>query len=278
MPEQAISTGRPATTAPTTSRPYPPINWRSGSGSKATGWGFCCETHANNLDSQREVVRNERRQNYKNAPYGLVQEALFPFLPKDHPYYASVIGSHTDIGGGSSRGRGRQFFQLHYAPNNASLAIVGDIDPEKAKALVEKYFGPIPAGKPVPKVEAKTPPITTERRAIVGDQVELPRIYLAWITDPVFKQGDAECDLIARILGGGKSSRLYKRLVYEKQIAQDVQAQQYSLALGSLFTIESTAKPGVKPEAAGERDRRRDRRLSEVGAHALGTRRSPQHD
>ncbi len=198
-----------------------------------------------NLENQRDVVRNERRQAVEAAPYGLVQEALFHQLfPREHPYYASVIGSHADIEA-ARLADVRQFFQLYYAPNNASLAIVGDIDPAKTRALVEKYFGPIPAGKPVPKAEVSTPAITSERRAVIGDQVELPRVYLAWITDPIFEKGDAECDLISRILGGGKSSRLYKRLVYDKRIAQDVHATQYSLALGSIFTIEATAKPGV---------------------------------
>ncbi len=201
-----------------------------------------------NLENQRDVVRNERRQSVEGAPYGLVQEEIFHQLfPKDHPYYASVIGSHADIEA-ARLADVREFFQLYYAPNNASLAIVGDIDKPRARALVDKYFGPIPAGRPVPAIEVKTPPITAERRATVTDQVELPKVYLAWITDPIYKPGDAECDLIARILGGGKSSRLYKRLVYEKRIAQDVQAQQYSLALGSLFTIEATAKPGIRPE------------------------------
>ena len=174
------------------------------------------------LENQRDVVRNERRQSIESAPYGLVQEELFHQLfPEDHPYYASVIGSHADIEA-ARLADVREFFRLYYAPNNASLAIVGDIDPDETRALVEKYFGPIPAGKPVPQAAIATPPITSERRAIVGDQVELPRVYMAWITDPIFTQGDAECDLIARILGGGKSSRLYKSLVYEKRIAQDV--------------------------------------------------------
>jgi zinc protease len=203
---------------------------------------------ARNLENQRDVVRNERRQTVENSPYGLVAEALFHLIyPKEHPYHASVIGSHADIESARLKDV-REFFRLYYAPNNASLAIVGDIDPARTRELVEKYFGAIPAGNSVPPIEAKTPPIASERRAVVGDQVELPRIYMGWITDPVFQPGDAEADLIARILGGGKSSRLYRRLVYERRIAQDVAVHQYSLALGSLFTLESTAKPGVKPE------------------------------
>jgi zinc protease len=200
------------------------------------------------LENQRDVVRNERRQNIENAPYGLAQEELFHQLfPKDHPYYASIMGSHADIEA-ARLADVREFFQLYYAPNNASLAIVGDIDPQKTRDLVEKYFGPLPAGKPVPRSNITTPPITSEKQVVVGDQVELPRIYLAWITGPVYSQADAECDLLARILGGGKSSRLFQSLVYKKRIAQDVSAQQYSLALGSIFILEATGKPGIEPQ------------------------------
>lgn len=199
------------------------------------------------LENQRDVVRNERRQSIENAPYGLVQEELFHRLfPKDHPYHASIIGSHEDIEAARLEDV-RSFFQLYYAPNNASLAVVGDTDLATVKELVDKYFGPIPAGKPVPRPAVAVPKITSEKRAVVEDQVELPRVYLAWITDPIFSPGDAGCDLIARILGGGKSSRLYESLVYEKRIAQDAHAQHLSLALGSVFVIEATGKPGVEP-------------------------------
>ncbi|HLB87401.1 MAG TPA: insulinase family protein, partial [Terriglobales bacterium] len=200
------------------------------------------------LANQRDVVRNERRQSVENAPYGLVEEQLVHELyPKGHPYYAEVIGSHRDIEA-ARLDDVREFFRQYYTPNNASLAITGDFDPARVKALVEKYFGSIPAGPSVPKITAVTPPITSERRAVVTDQVELPRVYMGWITTPIYKPGDAETDLLAQLLGGGKSSRLYKRLVYEKQIAQDVQVQNQSLILGSVFEIQATAKPGVKPE------------------------------
>ena len=199
------------------------------------------------LENQRDVVRNERRQSIESAPYGLVQEELFHQLfPKEHPYHASVIGSHADIEAARLRDV-RDFFRLYYSPNNASLAIVGDIDPDQTRTLVEKYFGPIPAGQPVPRPSVTVPAIISEKRLTVGDQVELPRVYLAWITDPILTQGDAECDLIAKILGGGKSSRLYKKLVYEMRIAQDTAAQQSSLALGSIFVLEATCKPGIEP-------------------------------
>ncbi|HXZ80962.1 MAG TPA: pitrilysin family protein [Terriglobales bacterium] len=200
------------------------------------------------LANQRDVVRNERRQSIEGAPYGLAEEEVYHQLfPKGHPYYAYVMGSHADIEAARINDI-REFFKQYYSPNNCSLAIVGDFDKAQTKALVEKYFGSIPAGPPVPKIQATTPPITSERRVTVTDQVELPRVYMAWLGTPIFKPGDAEADLLARILGGGKSSRLYKKLVYEKEIAQDVQASNSSLILGSVFEIQATAKPGVKPE------------------------------
>src|SRR5258708_2612174 len=201
-----------------------------------------------NLSNQQDVVRNERRQSVENAPYGIVEEGLFHQLfPKEHPYYGDVIGSHLDVQSAKLEDV-RKFFKLYYAPNNASLAIVGDFNPEKARELVEKYFGPLKRGEDVPKIKAHTPAITSERRAVIQDNVQLPRVYMGWLTSPIFKPGDAEADLAATIIGGGKSSRLYKKLVYEKQIAQDVGVNQQSLILGSVFEVQATAKAGVKPE------------------------------
>ncbi len=199
---------------------------------------------ASTLGRQQEVVRNERRQAVENQPYGLVEEAMWHTLfPKEHPYYANVIGSHEDVQAAKLEDV-RAFFQRYYAPNNASLCIVGDIDVAQAKQLVEKYFASIPRGEPVPPIAAVTPPITSERRQVVTDQVELPKVYLAWITAPIFQPGDAEAEVTARILAGGKASRLYKALVYEQQIAQSVTAFQQSLQLGSVFQIQAVAKPG----------------------------------
>ena len=200
------------------------------------------------LSNQQDVVRNERRQSVENQPYGIVEEALFHQLfPQNHPYYANVIGSHADIQAAKLEDV-KNFFRLYYAPNNASLAIVGDFDPARTRALVDKYFGSLKRGNPVPKIAVQTPPITAERRLVVKDRVELPRVYMAWITSPIFKDGDADADLAAIVLGGGRSSRLYKTLVYDKQIAQDVSAQQYSLILGSVFQIQATARPGHTAE------------------------------
>ncbi len=200
------------------------------------------------LTNQQDVVRNERRQSIENSPYGIVEEGVYHLLfPKNHPYHADVMGSHADIQAAKLEDV-RNFFKLYYAPNNASLAIVGDFDPAQAKQWVQKYFGPLKRGSPVPKITAVTPPITSERRAVIHDQVELPRVYMAWLTSPIFKPGDADADLASEILGGGKSSRLYKKLVYEKQIALDVSAFQQSLVLGSLFEIQVTARPGYTPD------------------------------
>ncbi len=201
-----------------------------------------------NLSNQQDVVRNERRESLENQPYGVVEEALtHQLVPPGHPYYGNVIGSHADIQA-AKLADVQKFFKLYYAPNNAALVILGDFDSAAAKKLVEKYFGPLKRGADVPKIAANTPPITAERRAVVQDRVELPRVYMGWISSPFFKPGDADADMTAGILGGGRSSRLYKKLVYEKQIAQDVAAQQQSLQLGSFFTIQVTARPGHTAE------------------------------
>ncbi len=200
------------------------------------------------LTEQQDVVRNERRQSVENQPYGIVEEGMFHQLfPPTHPYYASVIGSHADIQAAKLEDV-QGFFRQYYAPNNASLVIVGDIDKAKTKALVEKYFGTLKKGAPVAKPAIETPKITAERRVVVTDRVELPRVYMGWITSPIFAPGDADADIAAHLLGRGKSSRLYKSLVYDKQIAQAVSAQQYSLMLGSVFSIEVTARPGHTAE------------------------------
>jgi len=201
-----------------------------------------------NLSNQQDVVRNERRQSVENQPYGVVDEAMYHQLfPKTHPYYADVIGSHADIQAAKLEDV-KSFFKLYYAPNNASLAIVGDIDKAATKKLVEKYFGSFKQGAPVPKPAVETPKITSERRQVVKDRVELPRVFIAWITSPIYKPGDADADIASTVLGGGKSSRLYKKLVYEQQIAQRVSVQQNSLVLGSVFQIDATARPGHTAE------------------------------
>jgi len=201
-----------------------------------------------NLSNQQDVVRNERRQRTENVPYGLAEEELYQTVfPKGHPYYGVIIGSHADIQA-AKLDDVRKFFRQYYAPNNATLVIAGDFETARTKQLVQKYFATLKRGPAVPPVKSATPAITTERRKIVTAKVELPRVYMAWLTPPLYKPGDAEADITATILGGGESSRLYKKLVYERQIAQSVQASQQSLAIQSVFVIEATARPGHTAE------------------------------
>jgi zinc protease len=221
------------------------------------------------LSNQQDVVRNERRQSVENQPYGLAEEALVQAIfPKGHPYHGNVIGSHEDIQA-AKLDDVKRFFRQYYAPNNASLAIVGDFDVAATKALVQKYFGTLKRGPAVPKPQADTPKITAERRLTVPSRVELPRVYMAWLTPSIFKPGDADADITAQILGGGRSSRLYKKLVYDRQIAQNVSAVQYSLILGSIFQIEATARPG---KTVQELEKAIEEELAAIRAAAPATR------
>src|SRR5688500_18759030 len=200
------------------------------------------------LANQQDVVRNERRQSREGPPYGMAEETVYQTLfPKGHPYYGVIIGSHEDIQA-AKLDDVRTFFREFYAPNNATLAIVGDFEPAQIKALIQKYFGTLRRGPAVAPLKVETPKITAERRKVVQARVQLPRVYMAWLTPPLFKPGDAEADFTAQILGGGRSSRLYKRLVYDRQIAQDVSAVQSSLQLVSVFEIDATARPGHTAE------------------------------
>ena len=196
------------------------------------------------LDLQRDVVKNEKRERVDNQPYGKVDDLQLALLyPKEHPYHHSVIGSMEDLTA-ASLDDVKDFFHRYYAPNNASLCIAGDFDPQQAKAWVEKYFGPIPPGPAIDRLDNWVPVLTEERTAEAEDNVSLPRLYLAWHTPAYYSPGDAEFDLLASILASGKSSRLYKALVYDKQIAQDVRAFQSSRELESTFNIVVTAKQG----------------------------------
>ena len=196
------------------------------------------------LANQQDVVRNERRQSYENRPYGIVDEAIFHTLfPAGHPYRPAIIGSHTDIQA-AQLADVRDFFKRYYRPNNATLVIAGDFEVSNAKRLVQRYFGSFRRGPDVVRPSVVTPAITSERRVTVTDQIELERIDLAWLTPPRFKPDDAELTVAAYVLGGGKSSRLYNKLVYELQLAQEVSADQDAYALTSIFNIEALARHG----------------------------------
>jgi zinc protease len=196
------------------------------------------------FQSQREVVKNERRQNYENSPYGMVIAFVrAEVYPKDHPYHLLTIGSPEDLDAASLEDV-KGFFRTNYVPNNATLVISGDFDRAKVQPLVEKWFGPIPRGKDVPHKKPIKTTLNGETRIEVEAGVELARAYVTWPTPEFFAPGDAELDLVSHVLTGGKTSRLYKRLVYDLQIAQSVGASQQSSELGSVFEITATAKPG----------------------------------
>jgi zinc protease len=203
---------------------------------------------AKKLTNQRDVVRNERRQSIEGRPYGIVDEEVYHRLfPKAHPYFANVMGSHADVEAARLADL-REFFTQYYAPNNATMAIAGDYDPAAIKGLIEKYFGPIPMGPAVELTSVATPPILAERRAVVTDTVRLPKVILAWLSAPALTQADADADIASATLGGGKSSRLYRELVYKQQIAQSAFCYNQSQALASIFECQMIAKLGVAPE------------------------------
>ena len=195
------------------------------------------------VDGQRDVVKNERRQSYENRPYGMASLALDTMLwPPGHPYSWPTIGHMEDLTA-ASYDDVVAFFKAYYAPNNASLVIAGDIDYERTRALVEKWFGEIPRGPVVQPVTAPPAALTGVTRQTLTDQVQLPRLYLGWLTPRAYAPGDAALEVASSILADGKNSRLYTRLVYDTQMAQDVTAVQQSAALGGSFLIVATARP-----------------------------------
>ena len=195
------------------------------------------------FETQREVVLNERRQSYENRPYGMVMMALSAALyPPDHPYSWMTIGSADDIRAMQLEDV-QEFFRTYYHPANASLVLAGDVETERAFELAEAYFGEIPRGVR-PTAIANGAELSSEQRLMLEDRVELPRLYLAWHSPKMFAAGDAEMDLLGDLLANGKTSRLYKTLVYEQRIALDISGYQSSREIGSFFLLVATAAPG----------------------------------
>jgi predicted Zn-dependent peptidase len=222
------------------------------------------------FDGQRDVVKNERRQRVENRPMGLVNKVTIEALyPPDHPYHHEVIGSMEDLSL-ATLDDARRFFNRWYGPNNATLVLAGDIDPARARELVEKYFGPIPPGTPMgapggpgsaaatstsastntntmtaprPQREARIVEVR-DARIQMEAKIQQPQLFIDYVTPASFTQGDHELDVVAQILGGGKASRLYRRLVYDLQIAQSVGANQQSQLLGSVFELSASPMPG----------------------------------
>jgi zinc protease len=206
------------------------------------GWLLPALTEAR-FETQRNVVLNERRQSYENRPYGLASFALHHVLfPYEHPYAWPTIGEPADLEA-ASVDDARAFFERYYHPGNASVAVVGDVGTAEAVDLVTELFGEIPTGPAVPPV---VPAAVAPRpgRILLEDRVPLARLYLAWPSPALFADGDAELDLASDILAGGRTSRLYHRLVHERRVATELASAQTSRELGGLFQILATAAPG----------------------------------
>ena len=199
------------------------------------------------VNLQRDVVKNERRQRVDNVPYGRADEIILAALyPKTHPYSWPVIGSMSDLSAVSLTDV-QNFFKTYYAPNNATLTIAGDFDPATVKKLVAQYFGSIPRGPEV-KRRLTVPAVVIPRDTflVLEDKVQLPRLFYTWHSVKGFSKDDAALDILAQIIANDKNSRLYKKLVYDLQVAQDVSAFQDGSRLDGKFQIDVTPKPGQK--------------------------------
>jgi zinc protease len=196
------------------------------------------------LDNQRDVVRNERRQRYEITPYGEVWVYLSEEMyPAGHPYAHTTIGSHEDLEA-ATLDDVKGFFNQWYVPNNATLVVAGSFDEAQVKGWIQEYFGPIPRGpqpKPVMQADAGT---LAAKTIEITDEVQLPRVYWAWLSPPFFADGDADLDVLSMVLADGKNSRLYKRLVFDDRIAKDVAAFQASSKLDSRYILYATVAPG----------------------------------
>ena len=198
------------------------------------------------LRNQKDVVMNERRQRYENQPYGMAWENVFANLySSDHPYHWPTIGWMKDIEEFKLEDV-IDFFERYYSPQNASLVIAGDIKIDETKALAEKYFADIPNRKSFLTPQPQKVSLSENKFVEIFDDIQLPRIYLAWHSDKLYGGDDAKLDVLSDVLSGSKNSRLYKSLVFDKQIAQDVFSFQYSAKINGSFLIVATAKPGIE--------------------------------
>jgi zinc protease len=196
------------------------------------------------VDLQRGVVQNERRQSYENQPYGLAEENILKRLyPPSHQYSWPVIGSMADLAAASIEDVQR-FFRNYYTPNNATIAIGGDVNPAEVRREVERWFGDIPRGPAVTRTAPPSVSLAADVYGTLEDRVQLPRVYDTWHTVKAYAPDDAALDVLASILADGRTSRLYRRLVYQLQIATQVRAFQDGGRIDGKFEIVATARPG----------------------------------
>lgn len=195
------------------------------------------------LNAQRDVVKNERRQSYDNQPYGRVSEIFSAAMyPKTHPYSWPVIGSMTDLSAASEEDV-KAFFRLYYAPNNATLAVVGDFDPAQAKAWIQKYFGDLPKGQPVERPKVALGKLDSSKRLVYEDRVQVPRLYIQWPTIGFKQDDDYALSVMSSILSGSRTARLTKALVYDSQKASQVFAFQNSAEDVGVFQVVVVPRP-----------------------------------
>ena len=196
------------------------------------------------LNAQRDIVKNERRQSYDNQPYGRTSEIISAAMyPKGHPYEWPVIGSMTDLSAASVEDV-KNFFRLYYAPNNPTMTIAGDFDPAQAKAWVQKYFGDLPRGKAIVRPQVKLVSMASERRLVFEDRVQVPRLTISWPTVGSSHEDDHILDVLASVLSASRTARLQKELVYDRQWAASLGAQQRTNENGGEFRITLTPRPG----------------------------------
>lgn len=204
------------------------------------------------LDNQRDVVKNERRWRVDNQPYGDWDERIQALIyPPEHPYHHSVIGSMEDLDAASLEDV-EEFFRTYYAPNNAVLTLCGSFETANAKALVEKYFGEIPAGPEIPPLPGNPdlpPTLGGEVRVTVEQDISLPRLYAAYRIPPYGTDDFYTAAVIAQILAWGKASRLYNGLIREGRLAQDVIGFAFPVVVGgAILVLWATARPGVETD------------------------------
>ena len=208
-----------------------------------TGWVLSTMDSAK-VALQRDVVKNERRQRVENEPYGLADETILGMLyPKGHPYRWPVIGSMADLSAASLEDV-KEFFRRYYAPDNTTIVVAGDVKADSVRRLVRGYFEQIPRG---PSITRPTLPAFTLGRDTITtleDRVQLPRLYYNWHTVKRGHPDDAPLQILAYILTGAKNARLTQPMVYEKQIATDVETFPDHQRLDGDFTIQATARPG----------------------------------
>lgn len=216
--------------------------------------GFMIDTLTEDrLDVQRDVVKNERRQSYENAPYGPSSLTMLDTLfPQGHPYNGAVIGSMADLSAATLKDV-TDFFRQYYAPSNATLCIAGDLDPARTKALVERYFGSLPDRKRPESKAVPYAPLPKAERLVVKEPVTLAQVSYGYRTPPAFTDDDPALDVTMALLGGGKATRLYQRLVVQTKLAAEVSASLESNQLASIASLSATVASG-KSTAAVERE------------------------